>query len=359
MRVMTIFGTRPEIIRLSAVMPRLDDSCDHVTINTGQNFQDSLNSIFLKDLRIRTPDRHLQIESHSFAAQASELFLKIDRAISDILPDRILILGDTNSALSSIVAARRGVPVFHMEAGNRCYDDRVPEEINRRLVDHTSSKLLPYTENSRRNLLREGIGSEQIEVTGNPILEVINTFSGEIENSGALNNLGLTNKGYFLVTAHRAENVDIPERLRSLVEVLQEVYRRFRLPVIVSVHPRTRAQLDKHGLGLASEGIVFLEPLPFFDFIKLEKNALAVLSDSGTVQEECCIFKVRNLTLRDVTERPETIDCGSNVLCGVSPDKVIGELERLVEREPAWTPPEEYLRENVSEAVCRIVLGEI
>ena len=283
----------------------------------------------------------------------------MDKVLLDVAPEALLVLGDTNSCLSVIPAKRRKIPVFHMEAGNRCYDDRIPEEINRRLVDHTSTKLLPYTENSRRNLLREGIGSERVEVTGNPILEVINTFSGEIENSGALNNLGLTNKGYFLVTAHRAENVDIPERLRSLVEVLQEVYRRFRLPVIVSVHPRTRAQLDKHGLDLASEGIVFLEPLPFFDFIKLEKNALAVLSDSGTVQEECCIFKVRNLTLRDVTERPETIDCGSNVLCGVSPDRVIGELERLVEREPAWTPPEEYLRENVSEAVCRIVLGEI
>lgn len=356
MKIMSIFGTRPEIIRLSVLLSKLDGACDHVSVHTGQNYQENLSDIFLRDLRVRTPDEHLGIRAHSFGSQISQILLGVDELLEKHRPDRVLILGDTNSALSSIVAARRGIPVFHMEAGNRCYDDRVPEEINRRIVDHTSSVLLPYTRQSKAHLLREGIPDERVFVTGNPIKEVIETFSGEIDASSVMERLDVSPKEYFLVTAHRAENVDVEERLRSIVEMLYRVAARHDKPVLVSVHPRTAERLRQHSLS-EGNGVRFLEPLSFFDFINLERNARAVLTDSGTVQEECCIFKVPNITIRDVTERPETIECGSNVLCGVDTGLVLSTLERLLEVEPQWIPPDEYLVDNVSDKVLELLLN--
>lgn len=356
MKVMSIFGTRPEIIRLSVLLGKLDKRCEHVTVHTGQNYAANLSDIFLKDLRVRTPDEHLGIKAHTFGSQIAQILSGVDEQLERHRPDKVLILGDTNSALSSIVAARRQIPVYHMEAGNRCYDDRVPEEVNRRIVDHTSTILLPYTRQSREHLLREGISEKRIFVTGNPIKEVIDSFSEEIDRSDILDRLGAKPSEYFLVTAHRAENVDVEERLRNIVTVLGEIALRYGKPVFVSVHPRTAERLKESDLCEA-EGVRFMEPLSFFDFICLEKNALAVLTDSGTVQEECCIFGVRNITIRDVTERPETLECGSNVLCGVDVDRVMGTLENLLCTEPRWSPPAEYLADGVSDIVSDILMS--
>lgn len=357
MKVMTIFGTRPEIIRLSLVLKNLDASCDHVTVHTGQNYDESLSDIFIRDLGLRTPDVHLGIRSSGFGEQIGQILSKVDAVLDEHKPDKVLILGDTNSALSAIVAARRGIPVFHMEAGNRCYDDRVPEEINRRIIDHSSSFLLPYTYRSKENLVREGIERERIFITGNPIKEVLDHFAKNIEASEALENLKVTPQRYFLVTLHRAENVDLPERLSELFTGLAMISAEMEKPVLVSVHPRTAAKIRDYGLQVDPEKVVLLDAMGFFDFVKLEKNALAVLTDSGTVQEECCIFGIPNVTLRDVTERPETVECGSNILSGGKADSILRCLKLAVSARSSWSPPAEYLAENVSAVVTNIVLG--
>jgi UDP-N-acetylglucosamine 2-epimerase (non-hydrolysing) len=357
MKVMTIFGTRPEIIRLSVLMQALDQHCDHVTVHTGQNYAENLSDVFFRELGVRKPDHHLEVRSSSFGEQVGQILSRIDEVLERVRPDRVLILGDTNSALSAIMAARRGIPVFHMEAGNRCYDDRVPEEINRRVIDHSSTILLPYTERSRENLIAEGVESQRIFVTGNPIFEVINSFEARIEESRALDENGLTSFGYFLVTLHRAENTAEPERLSGIFRGLEEIAARFEKPVLVSVHPRTAEKLSGFGIAVDRDRIRLLEPLGFFDFVKLEKNALAVLTDSGTVQEECAIFRIPNVTIRDVTERPETIECGSNILSGADPDSILRCTSLALSRPAEWEPPKEYLSENVSQTVMKIVLG--
>lgn len=357
MKVMTIFGTRPEIIRLSVVLKRLDKHCEHVTVHTGQNYDESLSDIFIRDLEVRTPDVHLGIRSNSFGDQIGQILSKVDAAIEEHRPDKILILGDTNSALSAIIAARRGIPVFHMEAGNRCYDDRVPEEVNRRIIDHSSAFLLPYTERSKENLVKEGIERERIFVTGNPIKEVIDQFSEKIESSEALSRLDVSAGDYFLVTLHRAENVDLPDRLRSILSGLSEVSETYGRKVLVSVHPRTAAKIKEFEIQTDDSSLILLDAMGFFDFVKLEKNALAVLTDSGTVQEECCIFGVPNVTLRDVTERPETIECGSNILSGASTESILRALGLAIANRNSWTPPKEYLADNVSSVVTNLVLG--
>lgn len=357
MKVMTIFGTRPEIIRLSLVMKILDQHCDHVTVHTGQNYHESLSDIFIRDLDIRTPDVHFGIRSNSFGEQIGQILGKADEALAEHKPDKVLILGDTNSALSAIVAARRGIPIFHMEAGNRCYDDRVPEEVNRRIIDHSSSVLLPYTERSKENLVAEGIERERIFVTGNPIREVLDNFADNISGSTILKKLPAKPFEYFLVTLHRAENVDLPERLANIFNGLEQIGEKFEKQVLVSVHPRTREKLTEFGVSPDARRIQLLDPLGFFDFVHLEKNSLAVLTDSGTVQEECSIFGIPNITLRDVTERPETLECGSNILSGAEPD-MIGAAVKLAISQPAdWKPPREYMVENVAQTVSKIILG--
>jgi UDP-N-acetylglucosamine 2-epimerase (non-hydrolysing) len=357
MKVMTIFGTRPEIIRLSLVLKILDQHCEHVTVHTGQNYHESLSDIFIKDLEVRTPDIHLGIRSSSFGEQIGQILSKVDEALNEHKPDKVLILGDTNSALSAIAAARRGIPVFHMEAGNRCYDDRVPEEVNRRIIDHSSSILLPYTERSKENLVAEGIERERIFVTGNPIREVLNNFDDRIAKSKILKQIPAKPFEYFLVTLHRAENVDLPERLANIFDAFDRIGEQFEKQVLVSVHPRTREKLKQFNISPNARRIQLLEPLGFFDFVHLEKNSLAVLTDSGTVQEECSIFSVPNITIRDVTERPETIECGSNILSGADPDTIVETVKLALSQPATWTPPREYLVGNVAQTVSKIILG--
>ncbi len=357
MKVMTIFGTRPEIIRLSLVMKILDQHCEHTTVHTGQNFEESLSDIFIRDMEIRNPDVHLGIRSTSFGEQAGQIIAKVDAILEQYQPEKVLILGDTNSALSAIVAARRGIPVFHMEAGNRCFDDRVPEEINRRIVDHSSTILLPYTERSRDNLVAEGIERERIYVTGNPIFEVLNNFAEKIDESASLEDHSVQPFEYFLVTLHRAENVGTSERLESIFKGFSAIAEKFEKLVLITVHPRTAQQLDHFGINPQSGRIKLLKPLGFFDFVKLEKNSLAVLTDSGTVQEECSIFGIPNVTLRDVTERPETIESGSNILSGADADSILRAVSLAISQPANWSPPPEYLVRNVSQTVSKIVLG--
>jgi UDP-N-acetylglucosamine 2-epimerase (non-hydrolysing) len=326
-------------------------------VHTGQNFHDSLSNIFFRDLGLRDPDIHIGVRSESFGDQIGQILARVDNILSESKPDKILVLGDTNSALSAIVAARKGIPVYHMEAGNRSYDDRIPEEINRRVVDHTSTILLPYTERSKENLVREGIERERIFVTGNPIKEVLDSFEKRIDESDSLGRLGASPHGYFLATIHRAENVDIESRLRSILASFDLIAAKFEKDILVSLHPRTASKLDEFGVAARSERVKLLEPVGFFDFVKLEKNSLAVLTDSGTVQEECCIFGIPNVTIRDVTERPETIEVGSNIISGVDPKSILDALELALSLSSKWVPPREYSVPNVSQTVSKIVLG--
>ncbi len=353
---MTVLGTRPEIIRLSLIIKKLDQYCDHILVHTGQNFEDSLSSIFFSDLRLREPDYYLGVRGDTPGEQIGKIITEAEKVILKIKPHRILILGDTNSGLVSIVAKRMGIPVFHMEAGNRCFDYRVPEEVNRKIIDHCSTILLPYTHRSKENLLHEGIANERIYVIGNPIYEVIEHHFGKIESSTILNRLKLQLREYFLVTMHRAENVDHEERLQNILIGLDKIGKKYSLPVICSLHPRTESKIEQCDLK-PSNNIHFSAPFGFFDFVALEKNALCVITDSGTVQEECSIFRVPNITIRDVTERPETIESGSNMLTGVSPDLMLKAVEIALSEKPKWEPPEGYLDKDVSSKVVKIVLG--
>ncbi len=358
MKIMTILGTRPEIIRLSVIAAKLDRLCDHVLVHTGQNSAQTLKDVFLQQLGVRDPDHHLEAQG-SFGGQLAALMPAVERLMLSEKPDRLLILGDTNSALSAIMAKRLAIPVYHMEAGNRCYDDRVPEEVNRRIIDHSSDVLMPYTERSRQNLLREGIAGHRIFVTGNPIYEVITHYEPQIRQSTVLADLGLKAGQYVLVTMHRAENVDVPERLAGLIQACDRVQREYDVPVIVSTHPRTRLRLKQQGVAIDNPELRFMEPFGFFEFITLERNAMCVLSDSGTVQEECAIFKVPNVTIRDVTERPETLECGSNMLSGAETDAVLRCVRTVLSRRTDWTPPPEYMAEHVSDTVIRVLLGHL
>ncbi len=356
MKIMTILGTRPEIIRLSRIIEKLDGICQHVLVHTGQNYDPNLNEIFFEQMGVRKPDEYLNAKG-PFGEQVGMILARIEQVMLAEKPDKFLVLGDTNSALAAFVAKRMGIPVYHMEAGNRCYDDRVPEEVNRRIIDHSSDVLLPYTERSRQNLLAEGIAGQNIYVTGNPILEVIQHHAEQIKASKVLQTLNIEAGNYFLVTLHRAENVDTEARLRKFASALEQIHKKYKLPIIVSTHPRTRSRFDAFGIGQENPQIRFMEPFGFFDFVSLEQQARCVLSDSGTVQEECSIFRVPNVTLRDVTERPETVECGSNILSGAEPDSILRCTELVLSQPPSWNPPPEYLAENVSQTVMRILAG--
>ena len=357
MKVMTVLGTRPEIIRLSRLIPLLDQLCDHTLVHTGQNYDARLSELFFSDLGVREPDAYLGVRADGFGEQIGQILTGIEALFLERRPERVLVLGDTNSGLVSLVAKRMGIQVFHMEAGNRCYDDRVPEEVNRRVIDHSSTVLMPYTHRSKENLLAEGIRRERIFVTGNPIKEVLDHYEPQVKASSIINDLGLNSGDYFLVTMHRAENVDDDARLITLMTSLTELHRATGKRVICSVHPRTRSKLDSLSDAPDLTGIELLEPFGFFDFVRLEQDAFCVISDSGTVQEEACIFGVPNVTIRDVTERPETIEAGSNILAGVESDSVLRAVEMVTNQATAWTPPAEYMAENVSQVVSRILLG--
>ncbi len=356
MRVLAVLGTRPEIIRLSRVIERLDRRCDLTLVHTGQNFDPSLSEVFFEELGVRAPDHYLGIAGDGFADRVGRILAAIDPVLTEYAPDRLLVLGDTDSGLSAYVAKRRGIPVFHMEAGNRCFDDRVPEEVNRRVIDHSSDVLMPYTNGSRDNLLREGIHPSRVLVTGNPIKEVMDLHEARIAASTAPTDLGVEPGGYLLLTVHRQETVDVEERLRSLLEGAVDGANEHGLPLVFSVHPRTRSRLEEFGLSIDEEPFRPYEPFGFFDFVALERHARCVLTDSGTVQEECCIMGVPTVTVRDTTERPETVECGSNVLSGVEPDGIRRCLALMLDEPRRWEAPPEYLVDDVSATVASILL---
>src|SRR3972149_2895857 len=310
MKIATVLGTRPEIIRLSRVIKKPNGLAEQVLIHTGQNYDPNLNDIFFRDLGVRAPNYYLGAQGGKFGEQVGEILSRGEPGVQKQRPGRVLTLGDTNSGLAAFIAKRMGIPVYHMEAGNRCYDDRVPEEVNRRVIDHSSDVLMPYTERSRQNLLAEGILGERIYVVGNPISEVIRHFAAQIDSAPGPSRLGLPAAGYFLATIHRAENVDNEERLRAIVQAMRDVHRDTGLVGIVSLHPHTRRRLEERGILLEGDGLTAHPPFGFFDFVALERGARCLLTDSGTVQEEAAILGIPSVTLRDTTERPETIGWG-------------------------------------------------
>ena len=356
MKVLTILGTRPEIIRLCLVIQKLDKLCDQIIVHTGQNYDYNLDEIFFKELGVRKPDYYLGAKG-SFGEQISIILKGIEKVLIKERPDRFLVLGDTNSSLAAIMAKRTGIPVYHMEAGNRCYNEKVPEEVNRKIIDHCSTVLMPYTERSRANLLKEGIEGERIYVTGNPIKEVLDYFEQKIEKSKIFEKFKIKKNNYFLVTLHRSENVDVPERLEKFIDGLNRLTKSYKTTIIFSVHPHTKKRILENKKIKISKDIIMSEPLGLFDFIYLEKNARCVLTDSGTVQEECSIFNVPNVTLRDETERPETIEAGSNILSGAEPNMIVSCVKTVLSSAKKWSPPPEYLVQNVSDKVVKIVLG--
>lgn len=323
MKVMTIVGTRPEIIRLSRVIARLDatEGIEHVLVHTGQNYDHQLNQVFFDDLDLRAPDHYLGVDTSSLGAVLGGVLTETEKVLQAERPDAVLVLGDTNSCIATVMAKRMRIPTYHMEAGNRCFDENVPEETNRRLVDHVADFNLAYTEHARRNLLAEGLHPRRILVTGSPMREVLEHYRDRIDASDVLSRLGLSPQGYFLISAHREENVDSPARLGMLLDCLERVHERWGLPIVVSTHPRTRKRLE--ALGREVEGDVrWLEPFGFHDYNKLQLDAACVLSDSGTISEESSILGFPAITLRDSIERPEALDTGSIMMTGLDADNV-------------------------------------
>jgi UDP-N-acetylglucosamine 2-epimerase (non-hydrolysing) len=358
LKIVTILGTRPEIIRLSLIIKKLDLLADqHILVHTGQNFTHSLNDIFFQEFQLRQPDYILMKQQFSFGNQIAHLFSELEKILLLEKPDKVLVLGDTNSALSSIVTERLNIPVVHMEAGNRCFDLSVPEEKNRKVIDAISTYNLPYTKYSRENLIKEGVPLNRIMVSGNPINEVLTQYKESIDNSDILKKLKISMKKYMLVTAHRAENVDNPVHLQEILTGLNLVAESFQMPVICSIHPRTRSKITENSKLQMHPLVQFHEPFGFFDFVKLEKNALCVLTDSGTVQEECCLFQVPTVTMRNSTERPETVECGSNCVSGVSADQILASVKVMTYQPNQWSIPEGYGDLDVSDRVVKFILG--
>ncbi|RWM29470.1 UDP-N-acetylglucosamine 2-epimerase (non-hydrolyzing) [Mesorhizobium sp.] len=357
---MTIVGTRPEIIKLSRVIEKFDANFQHILVHTGQNYDYELNEVFFSELGIRAPDIFLKAAGESAAQTIGQVIIAADEALETHRPDALLILGDTNSCLAAIAAKRRKVPIFHMEAGNRCFDFRVPEEINRRIVDHTADINLTYSQIARDYLLREGLPPDQIIVTGSPMREVLEYYRGAIDASNVLDRLGLAGRRFFVVSAHREENVDAPDRLERLLGIINEVAERYDEPVIVSTHPRTRKRLDALGVDCNPKAR-FEKPFGFLDYVKLQSSARAVLSDSGTITEESAILNFPALNLREVHERPEGFEEASVMMVGLELERVIEGL-KILESQPRGPDrllrlPSDYHPANVSEKVMRIVLS--
>lgn len=343
LKVLTIVGTRPEIIRLAPTIKRLDKYTDHVLVHTGQNYDYELNEVFFDDLGLRRPDHFLEADTSSLGAVLGSILVKTEAVLLEEKPDAVLVLGDTNSSISALIAKRMKIPVYHMEAGNRCFDENVPEETNRRMVDHIADYNLVYTEQARRNLLAEGIHSSRILLTGSPMLEVLKEHAKAIDLSNVLDELALTAGQYFLVSLHREENVDNPERLSSVLQALDSLARDYCLPILVSTHPRTRKRLGSQPDEL-KQNLTFHRPFGFRDYVKLQKSAKLVLSDSGTISEESSILGFPAITLRDSIERPEALDTGSIVIAGTSSQSILAAasmvLASFVEAGPATTPVE-------------------
>lgn len=330
---MSIFGTRPEIIRLSRIFEQIDKNFEHIMVNTSQNFTRELNSIFFDDLKVRKPDFDLKINTDAYGPEVADVIIKTEKLLKKENPDILLILGDTNSGLSALPAAHQGIKVAHLEAGMRSYDFRMPEEKNRVMIDHLSTVLLPYTPYSRENLIRENVHPSKIYVVGNPIIEVIDFYLPKIEKSNILSKLKLKKNDYFLVTAHRSENVDDKKSLRNIFTGLEKIYQKYNKKIIYPIHPRTVSKMK--GIEIPS-GIKIIEPLGFFDFSNLEKNAFCLITDSGTVPEESLYFRKPCVTIRESTERPETIEAGSNILSGLNPEKILQSVNVITSKKPDW-----------------------
>jgi UDP-N-acetylglucosamine 2-epimerase (non-hydrolysing) len=356
LKVMTIVGTRPEVIRLSRVMAALDEATDHVLVHTGQNHDRELNAIFFEELELRAPDYDLGIAAETPAETIGRAIIAADQVLAMECPDAVLILGDTDSCLAAIAAKRRRIPVFHMEAGNRCFDERVPEEINRRLVDHIADINLPYSSIAREYLLAEGLPADRVIKTGSPLFEVLGHYRGKIDQADVLKRLQVEGGRYFLVSAHRAENVDSDERIHLLSHVLAAVAERFGEPILVSTHPRTRKRID--ALGLEFHPLVrLLKPLGFLDYNALQLNAHAVLSDSGSISEESAILGFPALNLRDAHERPEAMEEAAVMMTGLDPRRVLQGLDVLAVQKSRPQLPRDYRVPDVSEKVVRIILS--
>ena len=356
LKVMTIVGTRPEIIRLSRVMPALGRAFDHVLVHTGQNYDHELNGIFFDELGLRAPDHRLEAAGSSAAETIGQIIIAADRVIASEKPDALLVLGDTNSCLSVISAKRRRVPIFHMEAGNRCFDQRVPEEINRRIVDHTADINLPYSGIAREYLLAEGFPADRIVKTGSPMFEVLGHYRPQIDASTVLQELGLEQRGYFLVSCHREENVDSGIRIRRLADILGKVADEYGKPVLVSTHPRTRAQIESAGVRF-DDRVRLMKPFGFIAYNALQLGAYAVLSDSGTISEESAILGFPALNLRDAHERPEAMEQGVVMMTGLSTDRVMQGLAIVAADRPAPQLPSDYAVPDVSAKIVAAILS--
>jgi UDP-N-acetylglucosamine 2-epimerase (non-hydrolysing) len=326
LRVVTVVGTRPEIIRLSRLIPLLDEVTHHTLVHTGQNFDPNLTEVFFEDLGLRLPDIQLSIDGASLGRSLGSLLPQVEEVLANLMPQAVMVLGDTNSSLVSIICERMSIPVYHMEAGNRSFDANVPEELNRRLVDHISSFNLPYNESSRRNLLAEGLNPRRVLKTGSPLPEVIAHYADKISSSPILDEVGVRRDGYFLASFHRQENVDFPERLGMILESLESVAERWNKPVIISTHPRTAKRLLELGVAESSR-LRFTSPMSFSQYCKLQANSSCVISDSGTISEESAILKFPAITIRDSMERPESLESGGIVLSGLAPNEVLNAVE--------------------------------
>lgn len=362
LKVMTVVGTRPEIIRLSRVMAALDSSeaVEHTLVHTGQNYDYELNQIFFEDLGIRKPDYFLEAAGTTATATVGNILIKIDPLLEEVKPDAFLVLGDTNSCLCAIPAKKRHIPIFHMEAGNRCFDQRVPEETNRKIVDHVSDINLTYSDIAREYLLREGLSADRVIKTGSPMYEVLHHYLPQIQASAVLSKLGLEKGKFFVVSSHREENINSEKNFRGLIDSLNAIADRYKMPVIVSTHPRTRHMIDKKQVEVRPE-IQFLKPLGFHDYNALQMHAYAVLSDSGTISEESSILNFRALNIREAHERPEAMEEASVMMTGLSPERIMQGLVQVLRQEVGsqrnFRLVADYSMPNVSEKVVRIIIS--
>ncbi len=358
LKVMSVVGTRPEIIRLSRVLAKLDEHCEHILVHTGQNYDFELNEVFFHDLGVRKPDYFLSAAGKNAAETIGQVIIKVDQVLEEIQPEAMLVLGDTNSCISALPAKRRKVPIFHMEAGNRCFDQRVPEETNRRIVDHTADINLTYSTIARDYLLAEGLPADRVIKTGSPMFEVLHHYMPQIDSSDVLSRLGLQKGQFFVVSAHREENVDSPKQLAKLAQTLNTIAQHYNLPVIVSTHPRTRNRIEAQGLEF-HPNIQLLKPLGFHDYNHLQKNAKVVLSDSGTINEESSIMNFPALNMREAHERPEGMEEASVMMVGLGVERVMQALQ-ILESQPSGDERllrqvSDYSMPNVSDKVVRII----
>lgn len=362
LRVVTVVGTRPEIIRLSCVIPKLDRHCDHVLVHTGQNYDYELNGIFFDNLAIRRPDIFLEAAGETSAATIGNVIALSDKVLRDLRPDAVLILGDTNSCLAAIAAKRLRIPIFHMEAGNRCFDQRVPEEINRKIVDHIADINLTYSGIARENLLSEGLPADMVICTGSPMMEVLNRYSSQIGQSTILADIGVESDRYFVVSAHREENVESRENFSKIVSILNDLAENYGLPVILSTHPRTQKRIDDWGISFLP-GVKLAKPFGFTDYVALQKSARAVLSDSGTITEESSILNFPALNMRETHERHEGMAEAAVMMVGLNRDRVRQALNILSTQqrgeERQLQLPKDYAVPNVSEKIVRIILSYV